>query len=150
MAIRAANGGILTARAIVDAATSPGHELHGRFEWDDAKAADRHRLDQARALVRVVRERQLDRRGHPVSLRVFHSLPEPASPTGRAYVTLDEIKASEPLTRELRRQMDFDWRALKRRYDQYEDFWRLVERETREHADEAGEGDEPEDLGDGD
>jgi len=81
---------------------------------------------------------------------VFHSLPESASPTGRAYVTLDEIKASEPLTRELRRQMDFDWRALKRRYDQYEDFWRLVERETREHADEAGEGDEPEDLGDGD
>lgn len=49
--IRAACGGVLTPDAVVEAAKDPLHPLHGRFEWDDAKAAHQHRLWQARVLI---------------------------------------------------------------------------------------------------
>ena len=74
---------------------------------------------------------------------MFHSLPESLSPTGRVYISLDEIKSSEELTRQLRRQMEMDWRILKRRYDHFEDFWRLVERDRRARGDDDGDGDKP-------
>jgi hypothetical protein len=41
----------LTREAVVAAATPPGHPLHDQFEWDDAKAAHLHRLDQAQELI---------------------------------------------------------------------------------------------------
>ncbi|MFO0271514.1 MAG: hypothetical protein ACK53W_13385 [Gemmatimonadota bacterium] len=37
---------------VVDAARDPTSPLHGHFEWDDTVAAERHRLDQARQLIR--------------------------------------------------------------------------------------------------
>jgi hypothetical protein len=41
----------LSARNVVDEARNKKNALHAYFEWDDAKAADRHRLDQARRLI---------------------------------------------------------------------------------------------------
>ena len=46
--------GELTATAVVEAARDPESVLHGHFEWDDTKAAEAHRLDQARSLIRSV------------------------------------------------------------------------------------------------
>jgi hypothetical protein len=46
--------GRLTPKAVVRAAANPESPLHPLFEWDDSKAADRHRLDQARTLIRSV------------------------------------------------------------------------------------------------
>lgn len=43
--------GAITARAVVDDAQSHNSPLHPCFEWDDAKAADQHRLSQARKLI---------------------------------------------------------------------------------------------------
>lgn len=55
-AVRAKNAtGLLTPEAVVDDARDPESPYHDRFEWDDAKAAQRHRLDTARALIRSVR-----------------------------------------------------------------------------------------------
>lgn len=47
-----------TPAQIVDKARDSGTELHKCFEWDDAIAAEKHRLDQARQVVRhlVIRE----------------------------------------------------------------------------------------------
>lgn len=44
--------GTLTADAIVDDARNPLSPLHACFEWDDRRAADGFRLDQARNLLR--------------------------------------------------------------------------------------------------
>ena len=44
----------LTPRTCVDAARPEGHVLHPHFEWDDAKAADCYRLDQAREVIQAV------------------------------------------------------------------------------------------------
>lgn len=46
--------GALTASAVVDEARPETAPLHPNFEWDDEKAADEYRLQQARTLVRSV------------------------------------------------------------------------------------------------
>jgi hypothetical protein len=47
--------GYLTPQAVVNDARNPKSPLHERFEWDDQKAANAHRLDVARELIREVR-----------------------------------------------------------------------------------------------
>lgn len=46
-------GGAVSPRDVVDAAKPNDSPLHPYFEWDDDKAADNWRLDQARRLLRV-------------------------------------------------------------------------------------------------
>jgi hypothetical protein len=140
--IQAANDGLLTARVIVEAATPEEHPLHGFFEWDDAAAGAKYRIQQARALVRVVRVEFVGARGHPEDVRVWHSLPVASREVGRAYVHLDEIKANEILTQQLRRQMEMEWRALRRKYDHFDDFIKMVTRDMARHT-ETADPDEP-------
>lgn len=47
------NGGLLMPAHVVDHARAPESPLHSWFEWDDSKAAEDHRLWQARQLIRV-------------------------------------------------------------------------------------------------
>jgi hypothetical protein len=128
--IREANGGVLTAQAVVDAARPLDHPLHQHFEWDDEKAGDSFRKQQARALIRVVKLQYVDKRGEVQKMRVFHSVSDPESLTGRSYVPLDEIQASELMTAELRRRMEIDWRNLHRRYKHFAEFIQMVQRDT--------------------
>lgn len=44
--------GLLRPRHVIDAASDPDSPLHGRFTWDDEKAADEYRLWQARELLK--------------------------------------------------------------------------------------------------
>lgn len=52
-AIRESRGS-LTAKIVVDESRADGAPLHGCFEWDDATAAEKHREDQARYLLRSI------------------------------------------------------------------------------------------------
>lgn len=52
--IESRHGG-LTPEAIVEEASDPTHEWHCRFEWDDAIAAHKHRIDTARGIIRSVK-----------------------------------------------------------------------------------------------
>lgn len=54
-AVRLKSGGILKPADVVDDARPVDAVLHPAFEWDDAVAAERHREDQARLLIRSVR-----------------------------------------------------------------------------------------------
>jgi hypothetical protein len=125
--IREENGGILTAAAIVSAAAAEGHPLHSRFEWNNDVAARKYRLQQARQLVRVVREQYIDKRSEVQSIRVFHSVHAAGVP-GRSYVPLDEIQRDEVLTAQVRRQMEVDWRNMQRRYRMFSEFIAMVRR----------------------
>lgn len=51
--IRLVHGGILRPCDVVQEAKDPENPLHSRFQWDDAKAAEQHRLWQARELITV-------------------------------------------------------------------------------------------------
>ena len=45
--------GLILPEDVVEVARDPDSPLHGSFTWDDTKAAQEHRLWQARALLRV-------------------------------------------------------------------------------------------------
>lgn len=46
--------GLLKPEAVVEAARPESSPLHSHFEWNDSKAAEKYRLDQARVLIRSV------------------------------------------------------------------------------------------------
>lgn len=52
--VRQGNGGILRPTDVVEFARDADTALHTRFEWDDTKAAEQHRLAQARQIIRCV------------------------------------------------------------------------------------------------
>lgn len=52
--IRQKHGGFLRPTDIIKFARSKSTALHRFFEWDDGKAAEKFRLDQARELIQVV------------------------------------------------------------------------------------------------
>lgn len=45
--------GRLKPEVIVSEAADPAHPLHSRFSWDDSEAAKKHRLNEARQLIRL-------------------------------------------------------------------------------------------------
>lgn len=46
--------GDLYPKDVVEAARDPQSPLHGEFEWDDTKAAQKYRLHQARYMIRAI------------------------------------------------------------------------------------------------
>lgn len=46
-------GKVLPAQTVVDRARDESSSLHGLFEWDDAKASEAYRLEQARGVIRL-------------------------------------------------------------------------------------------------
>ena len=52
--IREKGNGFLRPQEVVEYARNPDTALHSHFEWDDDEAAEKYRLVQARALIRVV------------------------------------------------------------------------------------------------
>lgn len=48
------DGGILTPSSVIEAAKDPKNPLHSCFQWDDRKAANLYRVEQARHLIRSV------------------------------------------------------------------------------------------------
>jgi hypothetical protein len=50
-----AAAGALTAPRVVEEARDESSPLHAHFDWDDTTAAHKHRLEQARTLIRRVR-----------------------------------------------------------------------------------------------
>lgn len=71
--------GSLDPRRVVEAARSKRSPLHSEFEWDDSAAAEAHRLNQARQLIRVA-----------VTI-----LPGPLRQEIRAYVSLSDERGKE-------------------------------------------------------
>jgi len=52
--LRVIHNGRLEAAMLVDAARNEENPLHDHFEWDDTKAAEAHRSEQARYLIRSI------------------------------------------------------------------------------------------------
>lgn len=52
--VRAAHRGRLHPKVVVNAARDPKSPLHSKFEWNNTKAAEAYRLEQAAELIRSV------------------------------------------------------------------------------------------------
>lgn len=126
--------GELTPRLVVDIASGSVPDappewvstLQPRFEWDDAVAAEQHRIDQARNLIRSVRVTYRRENGDTSSVRWFHPVPTNTGPNQYVYEPADVI-AENPLKRKIvLRQMEREWRTLKARYDAFEEFEAMI------------------------
>lgn len=117
--------GSLTPDAIVDEASDPNHPLHSRFEWDNEAAAHQHRLEQARGLIRLVRVTYRNASGEQRSVRSWHSFQAPNG--GYSYESLEKVTESPLLTRIKLADMKRDWLAFKRRYEDFEGFFEMIE-----------------------
>lgn len=107
-------GGRLTPPAVVEAARNARSPLHRHFEWDDAKAAQSYRLDQARAIIGVIRID--DDTEEPT--RAFLSVKDAA---GVSYRTAAEVGGSLDLQLAVLRQAEKDLDAWTRRYRELAD-----------------------------
>jgi len=113
--IRKANGGILRPKDVVDAARDPNHILHPYFEWDDTKAAELYRLEQARSLIRRVEiEVKIEDR-KPVKVRAYVSLQDDRQ-KGDSYRATVEVLSQEELREKLLEEARREMEAFIKKY----------------------------------
>jgi len=87
-----ANGGRLLARDVVNAARSPKHPLHSRFDWNDATAAENWRIEQAWRLIRI-HWKEVEQAGLVQRVPVFTST-HPVTGT-KGYEDSEEVSGEE-------------------------------------------------------
>lgn len=117
-----AEKGKLTAQEVVEEAKFPDNPLHNAFDWDDAIAAQKHRLNQARKLI--------------VSVRVINGTvqtPIPAfvsirSPDiGRNYVPTVEALNDEELRARVLAEVRQFFEGIQRRYAHFSEAAQLID-----------------------
>lgn len=119
------SGGHLVPNAVVKAAKDPKSPLHHHFEWKDTIAAEKYRLDQARALIRCVNI--VDTRTESGVIRAFVSIRDKG---GVSYRTMDEVLNSADLQAKVLAAAERDLLAFENRYKALEDVCELL-REAR-------------------
>jgi len=115
--------GELTAETIVAAATSESSAIHSQFEWDDSEAAHQYRLNQARRLVKIVKEPYVRPTGEQGKVRFFHATQDD---NRTVYNPLSEIVQDPIASQILLRQAEREWRALWARYQHLSEFVDIV------------------------
>jgi hypothetical protein len=120
---------MLTPDLVLAEARVPSHPLHERFEWDDTVAAERWRLEQAHELIRSVRvvyQEGADGKP-PKDVRAWQAVRDER---GHVYEPADRV-ATDPLLRKMvLADMERDWRTLKQRYENFQEFWQLLREEV--------------------
>lgn len=122
--------GLLTPGIVVEVSRPVEAPLHSHFEWDDARAADLHRLEQAREIIRSVKITYVDGDGAVARTRAFASI-QMTSPAVRAYVPVEEIAADPVLTELALRDAEREWRSLFTRYRHLKGFLDSVREDLR-------------------
>jgi hypothetical protein len=86
---------VLTPERVLEAASAKSSPLHRFFQWDNGKAAQAYRLDQARNLIRVVHVLKViddGRKQEPITVRAIVNV----NP-GKGFVTRNEAIGSETI-----------------------------------------------------
>lgn len=117
--------GKLTPALVVDEARPEDHPLHDRFEWDDSIAGENWRRHQAHDLIRSVKvvRKKSGKQGDHLSVRAFHAV---RKEDGYNYEPVEQVIADPFTTKLLLKDMEREWRQLKKRYDQFSEFWEMV------------------------
>jgi hypothetical protein len=81
----------LTEDSVIEAARDPANALHEYFEWDDEKAANAYRIEQARRLIRSSRfPREVDH----IEIRSVAYIRDPrCGAREQGYVPIDALRA---------------------------------------------------------
>jgi hypothetical protein len=109
-------------KRVVDSARDPESPLHCHFEWDDAVAAEKHREEQARGLIRSI---VADDGSGNEPVRAFLSI---ADKGGTSYRTIEEIRSSVDLQQRLLAGAERDLEAFTARYRALKEICAIVEK----------------------
>ena len=85
--------GIIDPQTVVDESTDEGAVLHGLFEWDDTKAANKYRCQQAQFIIRNITTEENTGNGETVKVRAFERSEKRYAPTA--------VIMSQPDTRQI-------------------------------------------------
>jgi hypothetical protein len=96
------NGGVLKVEDVLNEARDEGSILHKHFEWDDSEAAQKYRLQQARALIQRCKITLID--SAPVEIRAFVSLPVDRE-AGGGYRLTSEVMSDARMKEEMLRDI---------------------------------------------
>lgn len=119
--------GKLTPAILVETARDPEHPLHARFEWDDRVAGEAYRRQQAHELIRSVKV-TYQRGDEERKVRAYHAVPSEDSPQP-SYEPVEKV-ADDPFIRQLvLKNAEREWRALKARYADLDEFFSIVRRD---------------------
>lgn len=128
--LRKKSKGELTPQDVVDDAKHNNSPLHSFFEWNDGKAAEQHRLAQARSLIRAVVAVYVQPDKPAQRVQAFVHIPERGAPHYRStHHAMSQRKTRELILRQAWREFQ-SWR---RKYERLEEFSDLFE-----FADELG------------
>ncbi len=117
------HGGRLTPRVVVEAARPIDAVLHPAFEWDDTKAADLYRDDQARHVISSIRvvQPRTDPKQAPQSFHAYVSLVEQiGGEAQRAYVPMARVFEDGDLLKQAIEAAAAELRAFVDRYAEFE------------------------------
>jgi len=128
--------GELTAEAIVSEARNRRNPLHQDFEWNDGKAAEKFRLQQAGDMMRALRIEYLTDRGQKVNTRLLINVAE-TKDSGTSYhhikvVLSDREMRERAVDAALARLL-----AVKREYEHLKelaDVFRAIERVAKKRG----------------
>jgi len=97
--------------------------LHADFEWDDAVAAERHRLNQARYLLRSLIIVPVVKGQSKRPIRAFFAVnvDDPGSPRGSSYVRVDRIIQQKELRMQIVASALREAESWWARFHQYEE-----------------------------
>lgn len=133
--------GKLTPELVVEVARDPGHPLHHRLEWNNSLAGEAYRRQQASELIRSVQvtyAKSPD--GQARRVRAWHSVrytedgAELPSRSGYRYEPAAKVATDPLLARIVLADMEREWRSLRRRYEQFEEFWKMIRDEVGDQA----------------
>lgn len=116
--------GTLTPDVTVQEAASPKSPLHPHYEWDDKKAAQEHRLDQARKMIRSIYIVIEDRPDYQIPAHINIQGDQGAT---RGYFPVEEVMADPAMRAEALRRIWENLSRLRRFYSHIEEFSRVWE-----------------------
>lgn len=113
--IASENDGVLTAEAVVEAASDESNPLHDSFCWDNSEAAHLYRLHQARNLIRVS-VTMLDV-PNAMPQRVFVSLTPDREVEGGGYRALTAVMSDAEMRAQLLMDAQAEMEVFERKYN---------------------------------
>lgn len=122
--LQAATGGEVRPSQVVEDARGGNSPLHPMFEWDDAQAAEQHRLDQARHLLRgvvIVYRKTEDENEPPKTVNAFVRFARPNENEG-SYISISAAMSDDAKRAELLRRAWSEMQSWRRRYSDLTEF----------------------------
>ena len=83
--------GEVTSALFLDSARSEDSEMHGLFEWDDTKAAENWRMEQARVIIASIRVNVVEEDMSPIKTRAYVQ----HEPRNSGYVSVGKALSDE-------------------------------------------------------